>query len=647
MPILTSVRQSPAYLYAKTYCLCAAVTLFQAAPVSSRLSQTQSGNSILTPKDQSRSKPLPSTSLESIRSPKRQLRVVVILRRWFHRAKDLAQIKKHLRHDEKDVLTYPEVAWDAEVRRCSSLHREERRFIALRQHNISSQGINSLHHFLKLPDNVKVDPRDVPRIALGGSGGGYRAMYGLTGFISGSKKLGLWDCLTWTAGVSGSCWTLAAYYTIANQSISVLIAHYLSVSKEVTHPLSVRALDTVVRSSKGVCFLIGPLIRKVESGIIGLGIMDLYGTLVTTYQFLSRKPGARLSRASFQFSKIWKRAGIDKSLQPLPILTALRRAPKSSLGVKPHTDSSLSKGRPPARALTQHQMNESPPVDAVKQKMRSVQNTNREKKEAVTSTKGFFQWFEATPLEIGCTDTNSYIPTWSWGRSFVSGRSIGRPPEQSLSLLLGQCTSAPAGPLTGYVSALLASLPQGTVMSRLLLLLNDFVRMKKWEKLWGNPIRAGHDPNPFYGHSNGADTWEAEGRIRLMDSGMSNNLPNHILARPERGADIIVAFDASSDVRSGSAIRRIKNFADDCRIELEDETSVFGPPPPCFSKAGDGSKYDLEASLLHHYAKVFRGAREDGQELYIVYCPLLPNGNNPNFDPSVSVNLRTNSRRDR
>src|SRR6185437_6607115 len=95
-----------------------------------------------------------------------------------------------------------------------------------------------------------------------------------------------------------------------------------------------------------------------------------------------------------------------------------------------------------------------------------------------------------------------YIPAWSWGRSFDSGHSVGRPPEQSLALILGQCTSAPAGPLTGYLSALLASLPKGTIMSRLLLLLNNFVRMKKWERLWGNPIRAGHDPNPFYGHNN-------------------------------------------------------------------------------------------------------------------------------------------------
>jgi hypothetical protein len=37
MPVLTTVRQSPAYLYIKTYCLCAIITIFQAAPISSQL----------------------------------------------------------------------------------------------------------------------------------------------------------------------------------------------------------------------------------------------------------------------------------------------------------------------------------------------------------------------------------------------------------------------------------------------------------------------------------------------------------------------------------------------------------------------------------------------------------------------------------
>lgn len=679
MPILTTIRQSPAYLYLKTYCVCAIVTLFQAAPVSSQLPQIRERlyldkHRIITTRRQhgEDSSIVPPAKSRQLISPEmsgpsaKQSRTKSILKRWWQRAVDLAQIKKLLRQDDKDFRTYPELFWDATVRRSSSIHPEEHHFISLRKYRISSLGVNSLHSFLNLPSDEHVHPRDVPLIALGGSGGGYRAMYGFAAFVSASKKLGLWDCLTWTAGVSGSCWTLAVYYTIANHDVCRLIKHYLSVSSELAHPMSVYALDTVVRSSKGVYFLIGPLIRKVRSGIIGLGIMDLYGTLTTTYQLLSREPGARLSRATFQFSKVWTRSGIDKGLEPMPIFTAVRRAPKDETGVKPHTDSSLSKGQPPIRALTQHQT-KIPDVIAGLQRQRSgdsrleqtPQDRSREEPPDSSLSNGVFQWFEISPLEVGSPDVRGYIPTWSWGRSFVSGQSVGRPPEQSLSLLLGQCTSAPAGPLTGYISALLASLPKGTIMSRLLLLLNDFARMKNWEGLWGNPIRAGHDPNPFYGHNDlpqpkGCDDvnatskkqWETQGRIRLMDSGMSNNLPSHILARPERGADIILAFDASSDVQTGSAIRRVQNFADDCHLKLEDQTHLFKAPEPRLrdgSDSSDGSDggccpgMNVESKFLHHYAKVFRGKRDSGEEVWIVYCPLLPNGGNPNFNPSVSA----------
>ncbi len=88
------------------------------------------------------------------------------------------------------------------------------------------------------------------------------------------------------------------------------------------------------------------------------------------------------------------------------------------------------------------------------------------------------------------------------------------------------------------------------MMSKLLSRINRFVKMKRWEKRWGNPIRAAHEPNPFYGlakdpstsppqdgaraHQKGlpdlldltSKDWETKGRLKLMDSGLSNNLPH-------------------------------------------------------------------------------------------------------------------------
>ncbi|KAG6360948.1 hypothetical protein INS49_012016 [Diaporthe citri] len=174
-------------------------------------------------------------------------------------------------------------------------------------------------------------------------------------------------------------------------------------------------------------------------------------------------------------------------------------------------------------------------------------------------------------------------------------------------------------------------------MSRALLLLNKLARMKRWESFWGNPIRAGQDPNPFYGHT---PEWERQTKIRLMDGGMSNNLPNHVLARPERAADIIISFDTSSDVQTGAATRRMYNFAKDCNIHLEDVTALSDPPRPRIATDGkelSTAAMELEKKFLHMYARVFHGGREDGRELYIVYCPLLPNAVRPGFDPSTTA----------
>ncbi|KAL4731438.1 hypothetical protein ACLX1H_000404 [Fusarium chlamydosporum] len=586
-------------------------------------------------------------------------KVARIVERWYARAADLASIKTLLNRDEIDLATYPELEWDAKVRHGPSLHPEEQKFISLRKLRISSEGKNSLHQFLGLPPDESVDQRDVPLISLGGSGGGYRVMYGFAGFISVAKKSGLWDCTTWTAGVSGSCWTIAAYYTIARRDISKLIDHYFTVASELAHPMSIYALDKVARSKRGVYFLIGPLVSKAQKSIIGLSVMDLYSTLTTTYQLLSREPKGRLSRATFQWSKIWERSNINKGFEPMPILAAVRRVPRYSYEAK-----TIS-----AKVRDIDNDNTIRDLDAI-----SNRNEVMPLAASKSRRKKFFQYFEISPLEIGSPDLNRYVPSWSWGRTFMSGYSLDRRPEQSFSLLLGQCTSAPAGPLAECIKALLVTIPKDTIMARLVAMLNRLLQSKQFEGFWGNPIRAGHDPNPFYGlerpptvrehtseHSkhrsraNRSDAghqrsivsvtesssvdlppWEAQGRTRLMDCGMANNLPNHVLARSERGVDIFISFDSSSDVQTGAAVQRLHHFAADFDFELQEKTAVFHKP----NKNGGldsniGS--EIESRYMDQYARVFRGERNNGHTVYIIYCPLLPNGVNPGFNPSVSL----------
>ncbi|KAK0553380.1 hypothetical protein OC846_002540 [Tilletia horrida] len=897
-------------------------------------------------------------------------RLQTILRRWASRFQDLRNVRRLMQRDDESLSLYPELQWDARVRKGNDLNQLEVKFVQARIKKMCTRGprekpqlklrvkpapqkrkevegatfrsgkrpsdiaeeqeLSPLHRFLGLPASEDIHPDDVPIVSLGGSGGGYRAKFGFAAFIAALETGGAWQVTTYVAGVSGSCWTIAELYTHAQMSPHVLLEHYKRVASELAHPLSLKALNVVASTRHGVYFLLAPLLRKAQSGVVGLGVMDLYATMTTCYQFLPRPvrtpqndvssmllPGrsefsllsnqeearaaaegrveastkactdsvtpSGLSRSTFQWSKTLTRANLlpadiaagpalsttqnssepssssakNGGAAPLPILTAVRvsyadQNPPSFLTRKagigrrgPNeddfereelpqykaqtaSDEDLSaQSRPPleprphsAARLESHQRHISSPtrpavvstneLKRVRSEPRSRQPPNnlhatlehelerergglphpydelidirhlrqysdldsraplptpnntlstpprmlrgppqrpppgpmpslnlleenltpqerlararalivhsrrqraRALAEQASSATGLgvaFQWFEISPIEMGSSDVGAWIPTWSYGRTFLSGKSLTRQPEASLSLFLGQCTSAPAGPLTGYIAALLASLPAGwTLAASLLGWVNALIRAKRWERRWGNPIRAADEPNPFYGlnlnnetavaaparddglendvrgaasgsaprippramvRGRGANhiynphagieaspasekkdkettrtfatssnsrfikvdrhkmppramargrglshiypqhadnsidmasnrladnvipldpslaksdgradptaqaisnlttsmwTWEASGRIKLMDSGLSNNLPSHVLMHPGRNVDVIIAFDASSDVQKGAAIQRIHEFGRD------------------------------------------------------------------------------------
>jgi phospholipase A2 len=129
--------------------------------------------------------------------------------------KSAVSIESVVKRDITDPKLFPEVAHVAEVRRGLDLCHEEREYLHARKLHVRD-------HFAKYLglNPADVYPDDVPTIALGGSGGGYRAMLSLLGYCDEMKQTGLWDLLTYVAGVSGSCWSLAAYYTFGETDIS-------------------------------------------------------------------------------------------------------------------------------------------------------------------------------------------------------------------------------------------------------------------------------------------------------------------------------------------------------------------------------------------------------------------------------------------
>ena len=140
-----------------------------------------------------------------------------------------------------DPTVYPECEWDAEVRLGDDLAIGEKAFLKERRRKMRSS-------FAKVVgvDVDLIDERDIPIVAIAGSGGGvfllftiqshisnestgYRAMTNTIGSLIGAKSSGLLDCVTYISGVgrlqceiyphltilkiSGSCWSLAVLYS--------------------------------------------------------------------------------------------------------------------------------------------------------------------------------------------------------------------------------------------------------------------------------------------------------------------------------------------------------------------------------------------------------------------------------------------------
>lgn len=115
-------------------------------------------------------------------------------------AKSLLTLESRLSRDLRDPALFPEVAREAVVRRGGGLCAEEERFLEARRRRVRDGFARYMGW-----DPAQVHPEDVPTVAFGGSGGGYRAMLAVLGYVKGMKESGLWDLVSYVAGVSGSC----------------------------------------------------------------------------------------------------------------------------------------------------------------------------------------------------------------------------------------------------------------------------------------------------------------------------------------------------------------------------------------------------------------------------------------------------------
>lgn len=145
------------------------------------------------------------------------------------------------------------------------------------------------------------------------------------------KQTGLWDCLAYVAGVSGSCWSLAAYYTFGKGSMQAVLDHCKNRFSPY-HPLSGDAIRTLLSVPGGARITLGPLIQKSKSGLQTVA-MDLYSVFTTGWIFFQDDPAGHpeghAHREVAGMQKSWYRWSTarqytDEGIDPLPIMTAIR-----------------------------------------------------------------------------------------------------------------------------------------------------------------------------------------------------------------------------------------------------------------------------------------------------------------------------------
>ncbi|KAL6860507.1 hypothetical protein ACO1O0_004535 [Amphichorda felina] len=419
-----------------------------------------------------------------------------------------------------DPLVNPEIRYTAAVRVSSDLCNEEKQYLARRKKVIRV----ALAKYLGLREE-DVHPDDVPTIAMCGSGGGLRALIAGTGSLLATEEDGLFDCVTYTAGVSGSCWLQAFYLSSFTKGrIASLVDHLKA--RASTHiaypPVAFQSLVSMPTSK----YLLSGMVEKLKGDPkADFGLVDVYGLLLAA-RYLVPKGDLAVNERDFKFSN--QRDYVKYGQNPLPIYTAVR-----------HEIPDLN-------------LPDSTPADLAKE---------------AAKQESWFQWFELTPYEFFCEEFGAGIPTWALGRKFKGGKDV--PPEHGfhlpeirVPLLLGIFGSAFCATLKHYYHEIQPIVRNITGLSAI----DEVISDKSDDLSKVHPIDPASIPNFAYQmHGRLPKTTPTriyeDPYIHLMDAGMSNNLPIYPLLRPGRDVDILVTFDASADVKTDNWLSVADGYA--------------------------------------------------------------------------------------
>lgn len=425
-----------------------------------------------------------------------------------------------------DPSINPEILWNASVRVGDNLGKDELEFRRKRKQYV----VKALAKYLDINEK-DIHPEDVPTIAMCGSGGGLRAMVAGTSSYLSAQEVGLFDCVTYTAGVSGSCWLQTLFYSsLGKQDHRAILKHLKSrLGTHIAFPPPALKLVTSAPTNK---FILSGFVEKIKGDPgASFGLVDVYSLLLAARLMI---PHGDLDVHDYDLKLSNQRSYLEQGQYPMPIYTAVR-----------------------------HEI----PVDEEEREQAKDNLTLKQTLKEKARKEAWFQWIEMHPWEIWCEEFGAGIPTWSLGRPFNEGKNqildtgIALP-EIRQSLLLGIWGSAFCATLSHYYKEIKPAMVGIVGFGGL----DGLIEEKNDDLIKIHPIEPATVPNYVYGMKGQLPSTCPESvfksdHLQLMDAGMSNNLPIYPLLRPGRDVDILIAFDASADIQKENWLSVVDGYA--------------------------------------------------------------------------------------
>lgn len=235
-------------------------------------------------------------------------------------------------------------------------------------------------------------------------------------------------------------------------------------------------------------YLLRGLVERFKEGYTELGMVDIYGTLVSSRILV---PANELDIRDDWLKLSNQRRYCDDGTEPLPIYTAVRH-------------------EIPRQVKKEEKKEENGEVKDLGSTGDDKTVVAEAELQQKAREESWFQWFEITPYYLGCEELEAWIPTWGVGRQYNNGTNITRTPELRLPILIGcilslgslhltSCSivgSAFCATLSHYYAEIRPYLPTSYSLFRSL---DDLMTQKDADLIVIHPIEPASIPNFLHG----------------------------------------------------------------------------------------------------------------------------------------------------